>query len=76
MNLRTRVDRMAGTQGQPRHWEIWYSDAGACTNETEYPGQTFTEAQVDALPLPRGWGRILVVYVDVDPSEALEADDA
>ena len=74
-SLRGRVERMAAPQGEPHSWEVWFMDDAVCTNEAQHPGRTFTEREMDALPLPDGWGRIVVVYVDVDEPAQLNPDD-
>ena len=66
--LRARVAKLDGDQAVTR-WEIWHVDGGVWTNEREHPGEVFTEAEVDALPVPPGVGRIVVHFVDMSPAD-------
>ncbi len=66
--LRARVAKLDGDQAVTR-WEVWFTEADVWTNEREHPGEVFTEAEVDALPVPPGVGRIVVHFVDMSPDE-------
>lgn len=68
MTLRTKLRKLTGDTKQPARWEVWYLDEGWATDETNHPGVRLTEQQLDDLPTPHGWGRIVVAYVDQEPT--------
>ena len=67
--LRARVAKLDGAEAV-HTWQVWYVDDGAWTNESEHSGMVFTEAEVAALPVPPGVGRVIVVYEDMSPDQA------
>ena len=66
--LRARIAKLDGDQAIHR-WEVWFTEDGVWTNEREHPGQTFTEAEAAAIPVPPGVGRITVHFVDMSPAD-------
>ena len=73
--LRGKLDRLTnGGSREPTRWQVWHLDDGVATNARDYPGQTFTRAEAEQLPLPPDTGMIWVCYVDAETPEADQPD--